>query len=55
MKTLALLILIGCCGCHTLKKMAPNSWNATWYEGDQFKPGNNMLGIGESGPLPRGN
>jgi hypothetical protein len=49
-----LLLIFAASGCSTLKQCAPNSWNVTWYEGDQFRPGQNMVGFGVSGALPWG-
>ena len=55
MKTVFIIVIAaGCCGCSTLKQCAPNSWNVTWYEGDQFNRGQNMIGFGIGGALPWG-
>lgn len=42
------------CGCGTLKQMAPNTWYATWTEGDTLNKGQNSIALGVSGALPWG-
>ena len=54
MKILALLLLVACSGCTALKNMAPNSWNATYYEPLDGDRSGQMVGVGVSGALPFG-
>ncbi len=49
MRKFIFLVLCLCNGC----AWQPNSWNVTWYEGDQFKQGQNMIGVGISGQIPQ--
>jgi hypothetical protein len=55
MKFLLMLITTSSTICSTIKQMAPNSWNVTFYEpttGHQNE--GQIIGVGVSGALPFG-
>lgn len=41
-------------GCSTLKNMAPNSWNVTYYEPTNGDKSGQTIAVGVSGALPWG-
>jgi hypothetical protein len=53
-KILLILAVAGQCGCSTLKSMAPNSWNVTYYEPTGEDKGGRTIAVGVSGSLPFG-
>lgn len=53
-KIIALLLLVGNSGCAVLKEMAPNSWNATYYEPTDGSRSGQTIAVGVSGALPFG-